>query len=130
MFEFKVDTDNIVKFSCLLCLPKKNVSPFANSLSNLRQHVEVRTESYTFLSFFKRLYYTGRTLHKYHARVCGFRSGVTLPELLKMLSYVTAVLNCSKDCVSFITLCKLFQILGVTLKNECLNSYVLSHFNL
>ena len=51
MFEFKVETDNIVKFSCLLCLPKKNVSPFANSLSNIRQHVEVRTESYPFIHF-------------------------------------------------------------------------------
>ena len=29
---------------------------------------------------------TGRTLHRYHAWVCGFRSGVTLPELLIMLS--------------------------------------------
>ena len=87
MFEFKGETDNIVKLSCLLCLPKKNVSTFANSLSNLRQHVEVTTESYTFLSFFILLYYTGRTLHRYHVRVCGFRSGVTLPELLEMLSY-------------------------------------------
>ena len=51
MFEFKVETDNIVKFPCLLCLPKKNVSPFANSPSNLRQHVEVRTESYPFIHF-------------------------------------------------------------------------------
>ena len=30
---------------------------------------------------------TGRTLHRYHAWVCGFRSGVTSPELLIMLSY-------------------------------------------
>ena len=45
MFEFKGENDNIVKFSCLLCLPMKNVSPFVNSLSNLRQHLEVRTES-------------------------------------------------------------------------------------
>ena len=51
MFEFKVETDNTVKFSCLLCLPKNNVSPFANSPSNLRQHVEVRTESYPFIHF-------------------------------------------------------------------------------
>ena len=46
MFEFKVETGNIVKFSCLLCLPKKNVSP-----SILRQHVEVRTESNPFINF-------------------------------------------------------------------------------
>ena len=51
MLEFKVETDNIDKFSCLHCLPKKNVSPFANSPSNLRQHVEVRTESYPFINF-------------------------------------------------------------------------------
>ena len=47
VFEFKGETDNVVKLSCLLCLPKNNVSAFANSPSNLRQHVEVRTESYT-----------------------------------------------------------------------------------
>ena len=29
------------------------------------------------LSFFILLYYTGITLHRYHARLCGFRSGVT-----------------------------------------------------
>ena len=46
MFEFKGETDNIVKFSCLLCLPKKNVSAFINSRSTIRQHVEVRTGSY------------------------------------------------------------------------------------
>ena len=48
MFEFKGETDNIVKFSCLLCLPKKNDSAFANSPSNLRQHVEVKTGSRPF----------------------------------------------------------------------------------
>ena len=73
---------------------------------------------------------TGITLHRYHARVCGFRSGVTLPELLKMLAFNIAVLKCSKDCVYFITLGKLFQILGVLMKNECLNSSVLADFNL
>ena len=49
MFEFKGGTDNIVKFSCLNCCVyhlKKDVSAFANSPSNRRQHVEVRTESY------------------------------------------------------------------------------------
>ena len=51
MFEFKVETDNIVKFPCLFCLSKKNVSPFANPPSNIRQHVEVRTESYPFIHF-------------------------------------------------------------------------------
>ena len=35
----------------LALFAKKNVSPFANSLSNLRQHVEVRTESYPFIHF-------------------------------------------------------------------------------
>ena len=49
---------------------------FIAILSNLRVYFVVRLPDYT-----------GRTLHKYHARVCGFRSGVTLPELLKMLSY-------------------------------------------
>ena len=33
------------------------------------------------------LHYTGRTLHRYHARVCGYRSGVIFPELLKMFSH-------------------------------------------
>ena len=42
MFEFEWETDNSVKFPCLLCLPKKNVSAFANSPSNLRKHVEER----------------------------------------------------------------------------------------
>ena len=74
MFEFKGETYNSVKFSCLLCLSKKNVSPFVNSLPNLRQHVKVRTESYTLLSFFILLYYTGRTLHNYVSR-----QGVRLP---------------------------------------------------
>ena len=49
IFEFKVETDSIVKFSCLLCLPKKNVSPFANSPSNPRQHVVVRTDIHLFI---------------------------------------------------------------------------------
>ena len=31
--------------------------------------------------------YTGRTVRIYHARLCSFRSGVTLPELLKIFSY-------------------------------------------
>ena len=48
MFEFKGKTDNIVKLSCLLCLPKKNVSAFANYPSNLWQHIKVRMESYPF----------------------------------------------------------------------------------
>ena len=79
VFEFKGETDNIIKFSCFLCLPRKNVSPFANSLSNLRQHVECKNGivQSTFLFFLILLYDTGRTLHRYHARVCGFRSGVT-----------------------------------------------------
>ena len=71
---------------------------------------------------------TGRTLHRYHAWVCGFRSGVTSPELLIMLSY--CCLEFSKDCVSFITLGNLFQILGVLMKNECLYSSDLADFNL
>ena len=33
------------------------------------------------------LHYTGRTLNRYHARVCDLWSGMTLPELLKMISY-------------------------------------------
>ena len=33
------------------------------------------------------LHFTGRTLHGYHARVSGFRSSMTFPELLKMFSY-------------------------------------------
>ena len=33
------------------------------------------------------LLHTDRTLHRYHACVCGFRSGVTSPELFIMLSY-------------------------------------------
>ena len=33
------------------------------------------------------LLHTGRALHRYHAWVCGFRSGVTPPELLIILSY-------------------------------------------
>ena len=49
MFEFMGETDNIIKFSCLMCLAKKNVLAFANSPSDLRQHVEVRTESYSVL---------------------------------------------------------------------------------
>ena len=48
VFKFKGETDNIVKFSGLLFQPKKNVSTFANSPSNIRQHVEVRMESYPF----------------------------------------------------------------------------------
>ena len=35
---------------------------------------------------------TGRTRHRYHAWVCGFRSGVTSPELLITLSY------CDSQC--------------------------------
>ena len=49
MFEFKGETDKSVTFSCLLFLPKKNVSTFANSPSNLRQHVELRTESFHYM---------------------------------------------------------------------------------
>ena len=60
---FKGETDNIVKLLCFLCLPKKDVSPFANSPSNIRQHVGVRTESYPSFFFFIRLHYTCRTLH-------------------------------------------------------------------
>ena len=44
--QFKWKTDNSVKFSCLLCLPKKNVLAFANLPLNLRKHVDVRTEYY------------------------------------------------------------------------------------
>ena len=41
MFQYKGKTENSVKFSCLFCVPKKNVSAFSNSPSNLRKHVEV-----------------------------------------------------------------------------------------
>ena len=41
MFQYKGKTENSVKFSCLLCVPKKSVSAFSNSPSNLRKHVEV-----------------------------------------------------------------------------------------
>ena len=41
MFQYKGKTENSVKFSCLLCVPKKSVSAFSNSPSHLRKHVEV-----------------------------------------------------------------------------------------
>ena len=41
MFQYKGKTEHSVKFSCLLCVPKKSVSAFSNSPSNLRKHVEV-----------------------------------------------------------------------------------------
>ena len=41
-----------------------------------------------------------------------------------------AILKDSRDCASFITLGYLFQILGVLMKKECLNSSVLAEFNL
>ena len=67
-------------------------------------------------------------MSRYHARVCGFRSGVTLPDLLKLFPY------CYLDrfyggCI-FITIGKLFKILGVLMKNGRLNSSVLADFNL
>ena len=47
----------------------------------------------------------GRTLLMYHDRGCGFRSGITLRELLK--TFLTAVLNESLDWISFVALGKL-----------------------
>ena len=39
-------TDNIVKFSCLLCLPKKNISAFANYISLVGNYDNVLLEHY------------------------------------------------------------------------------------
>ena len=55
-------------------------------------------------------------------------SGVTSPELLIMFPY--GYLEISKECTSFITLGKLFQILGALMKKECLNISVLADFNI
>ena len=51
MFEFKGETDNVDKFSCLLCLPNKNVSAFVNSPSNLRKYVELNVKYHVISAF-------------------------------------------------------------------------------
>ena len=132
MFEHKGETDNIVKFSCFLCLPKKNVSPFASLPSNIRQHVEVRTESYPFFFFFILLHYRGLQAEPYRGITPGVRLQIwcDITRTIENVVCNTAVLNCSKDWVYFITIGKLFQILGVLMKNECLKSSVLADFNL
>ena len=44
MFQYKGKTENSVQFPCLLYVPKKSVSAFSNSPSNLRKHVEAEVE--------------------------------------------------------------------------------------
>ena len=41
MLQYKGETENSLKFSCLLCVPKTSVSAFSNSPSNLRKYVKV-----------------------------------------------------------------------------------------
>ena len=112
-----------------------------------RQHIEMsysfhsnrsKVSENTTIKYLHLLHYTGRTLHRYHALPRCEASDLlwhyqnrTIDNVSLWLSrkfLKIMLLQVSKDYV--ITLGKLFQILGVLMNNECLNSSVWADCNL